>query len=205
MADLPTNYLDDILAQSMNGKRKFRITRPDGTFEEVIIEDISEYSQTGSTFGAGDINRTNQAVNEKFDSEDVVDPMLTTEPGFAADAYKTKLQFDEQNKNLLISTKTLIVNETIPKSNDTTWRSLSGTFPMTFKKYLIDVGIQGSMHNSLLIDKSMLSMLGSGNVAQVSAIWTSSNAGNVAVFNGNWQCSAVTQNDTFEVKIYGFN
>lgn len=100
MADLPTNYLDDILAQSMNGKRKFRITRPDGTFEEVIIEDISEYSQTGSTFGAGDINRTNQAVNEKFDSEDVVDPMLTTEPGFAADAYKTKLQFDEQNKNL---------------------------------------------------------------------------------------------------------
>lgn len=100
MADLPTNYLDDILAQSMNGKRKFRITRPDGTFEEVIIEDISEYSQTGSTFGAGDINRTNQAVNEKFDSEDVVDPMLTTEPGFAADAYKTKLQFDEQNKKL---------------------------------------------------------------------------------------------------------
>lgn len=101
MADLPTNYLDDILAQSMNGKRKFRITRPDGTFEDVIIEDISEYSQTGSTFGAGDINRTNQAVNEKFDSEDVVDPMLTTEPGFAADAYKTKLQFDELNKNII--------------------------------------------------------------------------------------------------------
>lgn len=100
MADLPTNYLDDILAQSMNGKRKFRITRPDGTFEEVIIEDISEYLQTGSTFGAGDINRTNQAVNEKFDSGDVVDPMLTTELGFAADAYQTKLQFDEQNKNI---------------------------------------------------------------------------------------------------------
>ena len=112
MADLPTNYLDDILAQSMNGKRKFRITRPDGTFEEVVIEDISEYSQTGSTFGAGDINRTNQAVNEKFDSEDVVDPMLTTEPGFAADAYKTKLQFDEQNKkmekNIITRTKTFI-------------------------------------------------------------------------------------------------
>lgn len=108
MADLPTNYLDDILAQSMNGKRKFRITRPDGTFEEVIIEDVSEYSQTGSTFGAGDINRTNQAVNEKFDSGDVVDPMLTTEEGFAADAYKTKLQFDEQNKNLDDLSKKLV-------------------------------------------------------------------------------------------------
>lgn len=98
MADLPTNYLDDILAQSMNGKRKYRITRADGTFEEVTLEDVSEYEQVGSNFGAGDINKTNQAVNEKFDSGDVVDPMLTTEPGFAADAYQTKLQFDEQNK-----------------------------------------------------------------------------------------------------------
>ena len=106
MADLPTNYLDDILAQSMNGKRKYRITRADGTFEEVTLEDVSEYEQVGSNFGAGDINKTNQAVNEKFDSGDVVDPMLTTEPGFAADAYKTKLQFDEQNKNLTASDDT---------------------------------------------------------------------------------------------------
>ena len=100
MADLPTNFLDDILSASMGGKKKFRLTYRNGTTEEVTIEDISEYDQYGSKFGAGDINRTNQAVNEKFDSGDVVDPMLTTEPGFAADAYKTKLQFDEQNKNM---------------------------------------------------------------------------------------------------------
>ena len=99
MADLPTNYLDDILAVSMGGKRKFKITHENGSTEEVTIEDISDYDQVGSAFGAGDINQTNQAVNEKFDSGDVVDPMLTTEEGFAADAYKTKLQFDEQNKN----------------------------------------------------------------------------------------------------------
>lgn len=100
MADLPTNYYDDILSASMNGKKKFRLTYRNGTTEEVTIEDISEYDQYGSKFGAGDINKTNQAVNEKFDSGDVVDPMLTTEPGFAADAYQTKLQFDEQNKNM---------------------------------------------------------------------------------------------------------
>ena len=100
MADLPTNYLDDILSASMGGKRRFKITHLNGTSEEVTIEDISKYDQVGSTFGAGDINRTNQAVNEKFDSGDVVDPMLTTEPGFAADAYQTKLQFDEQNKKI---------------------------------------------------------------------------------------------------------
>lgn len=100
MSDLPVNYLDDILAESMGGKRKFKITHANGSTEEVTIEDISEYAQIGSTFGAGDINKTNQAVNEKFDSGDVVDPMLTTEEGFAADAYKTKMQFDEQNKNI---------------------------------------------------------------------------------------------------------
>ena len=95
MADLPTNYYDDILSASMNGKKKFRLTYRNGTTEEVTIEDISEYDQHGSKFGAGDINKTNQAVNEKFDSGDVVDPMLTTEPGFAADAYQTKLRLEE--------------------------------------------------------------------------------------------------------------
>lgn len=99
MAVLPTNYLDDILSASMGGKRRFKITHLNGTSEEVTIEDISKYDQVGSTFGAGDINKTNQAVNEKFDSGDVVDPMLATEEGFAADAYQTKLQFDAQNKN----------------------------------------------------------------------------------------------------------
>ena len=110
MADLSTNYMDDILAESMNGKRKYRITRADGSFEEVTLEDISEYEQRGSVFGAGDINRTNQAVNEKFDSGDVVDPMETTVPGFAADALAVKNHFNEQNKNLVNFTKLLWTN-----------------------------------------------------------------------------------------------
>lgn len=100
MADLPTNYFDDILSESMNGKKKFRLTYRNGTTEEVTIEDISEYDQYGSKFGAGDINKINQAVNEKFDSDDVVDPMLTTEKGFAADAYKTKVQLEKVQSDL---------------------------------------------------------------------------------------------------------
>ena len=39
MADLPTNFLDDILSASMNGKKKFRLTYRNGTTEEVTIED----------------------------------------------------------------------------------------------------------------------------------------------------------------------
>ena len=119
MSELLTNYLDDILAETMNGKRKYRITHSNGLFEEVTIEDVSEYEQIGSNFGAGDINRTNQEVNKKFDSEDVVDPMLTTEKGFAADAYQTKLQFDEQNKKMLtvvsfdVTTGTLVTTSSV--------------------------------------------------------------------------------------------
>ena len=100
MADLPTNYFDDILSESMNGKKKFRLTYRNGTTEEVTIEDISEYDQYGSKFGAGDINKTNQAVNEKFDSDDVVDPKLATEEGFSADAKLTGDALSELNKKL---------------------------------------------------------------------------------------------------------
>ena len=103
MADLPTNYYDDILSASMNGKKKFRLTYRNGTTEEVTIEDISEYDQYGSKFGAGDINKTNQAVNEKFDAEDVVDPMLATVKGFAADAFLTGKTLKKQEDNLTAS------------------------------------------------------------------------------------------------------
>lgn len=68
---LPTNFVDDIIAPSMGGKRKFTITdNGDGTYE---IEDVTDYTQTGSDFGAGQINATNQAVNESCDKADVID------------------------------------------------------------------------------------------------------------------------------------
>lgn len=100
MAVLPTNYLDDILAASMGGKRRFRITHEDGSTEEVTLEDVSEYEQVGSPFGSGDVNKTNQAVNEKLDSADVVDPALATVLGFAADAKLTGDALGKLNKNL---------------------------------------------------------------------------------------------------------
>lgn len=70
---LPTNFMDDILASSMGGKRKFTITdNGDGTYE---IEDVTDYTQTGSDFGSGQINATNQAVNESCDKSDVIDDL----------------------------------------------------------------------------------------------------------------------------------
>ena len=68
---LPVNFKDDILASSMGGKRRYNlIQNDDGTYS---LEDATEYTQTGSDFGAGQINDTNKAVNESCDKADVID------------------------------------------------------------------------------------------------------------------------------------
>ena len=70
---LPTNFKDDILASSMGGKRRYNlIQNDDGTYS---LEDVTEYTQTGSDFGAGQMNATNKAVNESCDKADVIDDL----------------------------------------------------------------------------------------------------------------------------------
>lgn len=66
MADLKTNYKDDVLDASKNEKRKFRmIQNDDGT---VSFDDATEYTQQGDAFGAADINATNAKINEQNQS-----------------------------------------------------------------------------------------------------------------------------------------
>lgn len=97
MSDLKTDYRDDVLDVSANAKRIFNLVDQDGKIvvANVSIQDITKYTQEGDSFGAADINATNEAVNGKLDGSSTVDPMLATEEGFAADAYQTKLQFEE--------------------------------------------------------------------------------------------------------------
>ena len=58
--DLRVDYKDDILDSSLNTKRKYNIIEnEDGTKS---LEDVSVYTQNGDSFGAADINKTNQAV-----------------------------------------------------------------------------------------------------------------------------------------------
>ena len=85
---LPTNYRDDILNPSAEGKRKYVMTyNQDGT---VSFEDVTPYEQVGSDYGAGDINTTNEAVNESFDKNKLIKDLDTinalTEEGYAPDA-----------------------------------------------------------------------------------------------------------------------
>lgn len=98
MAELPTNFKDDILAETMGGRRRYQmIQNEDGT---VSFVDVTQYEQIGSDFGQAEINQTNEEVNKKFDSGDVVDPVTTTELGFAADAKLTGDALAELNAKM---------------------------------------------------------------------------------------------------------
>lgn len=92
---LKTDYKDDI--PKTENRRYQMINNSDGT---VSFVDVTEYTQVGDTFGAGDINATNESVNGKVEITDIVDPALVTQEGFAADALKVKEAISEQNKNL---------------------------------------------------------------------------------------------------------
>ena len=73
MADLKTNYKDDVLDTSKNEKRKFRmIQNDDGT---VSFDDATEYTQQGDAFGAADINATNAKINEQNQSLTIMDDL----------------------------------------------------------------------------------------------------------------------------------
>lgn len=70
-ATLPTNYQDDVLKSSMNGKRRYSITdNSDGT---KCLDDVTQYDKVGSNFGAADMNKTNAAVNAAADASKIMD------------------------------------------------------------------------------------------------------------------------------------
>ena len=62
---LKTNFTDDILAESMNGKRQYNVT--DNSNGTKSLEDVTDYQSVGSTFSAKDMNETNAAVNQAYD------------------------------------------------------------------------------------------------------------------------------------------
>lgn len=59
---LPTNFVDDVLDDSMQGKRQYEMI--ENANDTVSLVDVTEYEVEGSTFGANAINQTNEQVNE---------------------------------------------------------------------------------------------------------------------------------------------
>lgn len=62
---LKTNFTDDILAESMNGKRQYNVTENSNGTKS--LEDVTDYQSVGSTLSAKDMNETNAAVNQAYD------------------------------------------------------------------------------------------------------------------------------------------
>lgn len=61
---LKTDYKDDILNTDVNVNRKFNIVRSNGTLVEQNVElrETTVFEQEGDSFGAKDINETNEAI-----------------------------------------------------------------------------------------------------------------------------------------------
>ena len=106
---LPEDFKDDILAESMNGRRRYQmISNADGT---VSFVDVTEYSQVGSDFGQAQINATNVAVNESADKNKIIDSkedlLANTQAGMMAGALAVKEIRSELNENMQNSFKVI--------------------------------------------------------------------------------------------------
>ena len=125
---LPVDFQDDILAESMNGRRKYQmITNSDGT---VSFVDVTEYTQVGSNFGQAQVNATNEAVNESADKNKIIDDkddlVANSQAGMIAGALAVKAIREELNQNLS--------NISANIQSDNTINILSVDLPYTFEK-----------------------------------------------------------------------
>lgn len=149
MADLKTDYKDDVLDVLVNEKRKWIITENgDGT---VTIEDATTYSQTGDIFGSADLNAITLAVNECFQSVSNGKTLLAsaiTDKRVATDATATFSQMAENISKIVLGS-----------GNATKTDVLSG------KTFTNDDGIEyvGSMTNNEGTLKSATGSLDSTN------------------------------------------
>lgn len=94
MAELRTDYVDDVLDTSKNTIRKYKqIQNSDGT---VSFVDVTEYLTVGTEFGAKDINDITKANNDLNES------LTAKVDGFTQDTYAavTGLAYDATNKKL---------------------------------------------------------------------------------------------------------
>lgn len=164
---LPVDFQDDLLNVSMGEKRRYRmINNSDGT---VSLEDVTVYDRIGSNFGAGQINATNQAVNESFDKNKLIRDLDTinalTEEGYAVDALSVK-QITESLNSLV---KKLTVSGTTNSSGAIAIELLAeNVIPISILEY--DSALRGlyCVNSSGKIVVSFVSATSGGQINTVS-------------------------------------
>lgn len=112
MADLKTNYVDDKLNASANQLRKYQqIKNDDGT---VSFVDVTNYTTTGTSFGANDINATNKAINKN--TADI-------------DSLNLKMELVQSHVGMIIQSTTLDTEaKVIAIYGGTSWSKIEGRF-----------------------------------------------------------------------------
>lgn len=92
MTILPTNYQDDVLSASMNGKRRYKLQlQDDGNY---IMDDVTEYDTEGSIFGAAAVNQICNAVNDNTNALSGLKFVLGSPPS-SADSSTVYIELEE--------------------------------------------------------------------------------------------------------------
>lgn len=76
---LKTDYKNDVLKPSMNGKRHYQVVDSDGVsilYPDVILNDISDYEVRGDKFGKDDINAMNEMANRNRQDNEIIMPKV---------------------------------------------------------------------------------------------------------------------------------
>lgn len=103
MADLRTNYQDDVLDASKNTARVYDLVDSNGTvvLAGVHLEDKTVYTTEGDDYGAADINTQNGKINEL--SNDLSDIFNTTKQSFSGSGTVDKILTMDEDKIINIT------------------------------------------------------------------------------------------------------
>lgn len=167
-ATLPTNYLDDIMSSSMEGKRRYNlIHNSDGT---VSLEDVTDYTQIGSNFGAAQMNQTNTAVNNSADKSKIIDSLsdatANTQAGMMAGALAVRELHGKMKNKIIIGNKIdadIVVTDITPVFTKGVTNVDLSNISTAYKKNAVGVFAQLKSASSIIITSATVS----GNTATI--------------------------------------
>lgn len=136
MADLRTDYKDDILDTSVNTQRKYNVVNnDDGT---VSFEDATVYAQNGDTFGASEVNQIHAAVNLVNESLNVDTTNLKED--FTLNGLLQYLA-EKYFAKILYLLKNGVVDESITTFSNTNYTSTNATYTTVYTQTTYNNGV----------------------------------------------------------------
>lgn len=202
---LKTNFTDDILAESMNGKRQYNVTENSNGTKS--LEDVTDYQSVGSTFSAKDMNETNAAVNQAYD--DMGDEFNKNTKYLAGAVkihnnklWKFKVDHDPGEWDESQVRKTTLLDEIGELTENSNWKQLllAENIPATFTQY----DVQWNECKELIFVLGFYGNVLETIVEPVSLFATHNGEGNRIIFGASDEveiyASLPTSNDSMFIK-----